>query len=119
MTLTKRSMLLKFALFFTGISVLTFGSSRVAGDDKTARDEVTAADRCAEDSDDGKTVPLIAADILFKSSSGSRILAVAFSLDEELVATIDEYASVSIHHSAEWPRIVATLSIEAGRKGVA
>lgn len=100
MTRAKRSLLLTFGLFFLGISVLSFGSKLVeAGGADQAPVTATAQDdreerNAAEDADGA---PAITGRILFKTASSARILAVAISPDDELVATVDEQARVSVY----------------------
>ena len=96
MTRTKRSLLLAFGLFFLGISVLSFGSKLVEArglDD--AADAVNQEDE-ADAADDGNAAPVITGRILFKEMPGPRILAVAFSPDDDLIATVDEQAKVVV-----------------------
>jgi len=100
MTRAKRSLLLTFGLFFLGISVLSFGSRLVkAGGVEDA--DVTAADLEDKEeegaADDGKAAPAITGRILSKVAPGPRILAVAISPDDELVATVDEQAKVDVY----------------------
>ena len=113
MTRAKRLLLLTFGLFFLGISVLSFGSKLVeaGGVEHTA---VTAgAQEDKEEGDatgDGNGATAITGRILFKAGTGPRILELAISPDDELVATVDEQAQVSVY-TADSGRMLLSFSV--------
>lgn len=118
MTRMKRPLLLTFGLFFMGISVLSFGRRLVeASGPDAAAEAVNQEDKEEEEAaDDGNTAPAITGRILFKAGRGPRILAVAISPDDELVATVDEQAKVEVRTADSGAMLLSRIVLTPDEK---
>lgn len=108
MTDTKRSVLITISLFFFGMALLSFGGSlhsAVAEQEGEKEKPAVASDAFVGDAN----LPIISK-VVFSSPTGGRILSVAYSPDDELIATLDDQSSVSVH-IAQSGRLLLTFNV--------